>query len=295
MALAAVDQRRALDGADVLRLPAPGAEPAARRRVGGAGHVALQQDPVLLTAQRRLVQRDRRQQRLRVGVRRRAVDLLLGALLDHAAQVHDRDPVGQVTHDRQVVGDEEIGHAELVLQVLEQVDDLGLHGDVERGDRLVADDDLRLEGERAGDPDALALAAGELVRIPVHVVGVEADALQQLLGALQPPLPGRDVGVHRPALGHDVADRHARVQRAVRVLEDDLDLAAVPLEGPAAHLGDVLTLVADRAAGRLLQRDQQLRDRRLAAAGLADHADRLTATQGRGRRRRRRGRGRPSS
>ena len=118
------------------------------------------------------------------------------------------------------------------------------------------------------------------MRVAVDVVGVEADAVEQLLGALQPALAGRDVGVHRPALGHDVADGHPRVQRAVGVLEDDLDLAAVLLERPAAHLGDVLTLVEDRAAGRLLQGDQQLGHGRLAAAGLADHADGLAAAQG---------------
>ena len=45
---------------------------------------------------------------------------------------------------------------------------------VEGRDRLVEDEQLRLEGERPGDPDALALAAGELVRIPVAVLGVRA-------------------------------------------------------------------------------------------------------------------------
>ena len=34
--------------------------------------------------------------------------------------------------------------------------------------------------ERPGDADALALAAGELVRVPVAVLGVEADLSQQL-------------------------------------------------------------------------------------------------------------------
>ena len=37
-----------------------------------------------------------------------------------------------------------------------------------------------LDGERAGDADALALAAGELVREAAHVVGLQADRLQQL-------------------------------------------------------------------------------------------------------------------
>jgi hypothetical protein len=56
------------------------------------------------------------------------------------------------------------------LQVHQQVDDLRLDGHVERADRLVADDQLRLEHQRARDADALALAAGELVRVAVDVL-----------------------------------------------------------------------------------------------------------------------------
>ena len=62
-----------------------------------------------------------------------------------------------------------------LLQVLEQVEDLRLDRDVERGDRLVADDEVRVQGERARDADALALAAGELVRIPRRRVARQAD------------------------------------------------------------------------------------------------------------------------
>ena len=43
---------------------------------------------------------------------------------------------------------------------------------------------LGLHGQRAGDADALALAAGELVRVAVGEVRVEADDAQQLLDAL---------------------------------------------------------------------------------------------------------------
>ena len=65
---------------------------------------------------------------------------------------------------------------ELALQVAQQVEDLRLDRDVERGDRLVGDDHLRLQRERARDADALALAARELVRVAVVVLGVEPDA-----------------------------------------------------------------------------------------------------------------------
>ena len=64
----------------------------------------------------------------------------------------------------------------------EQVEDLGLHRHVERGDRLVADDHLGIEHERPGDADALALAARELVRTPIgDDLGVEADRVEYLV------------------------------------------------------------------------------------------------------------------
>ena len=84
--------------------------------------------------------------------------------LDDAAQVHHRDPLGDLPHDGEVVGDEEVGQPAVALQVGQQVEHLRLHRDVERRDRLVADDEARLDRERPRDPDALALATGELVR-----------------------------------------------------------------------------------------------------------------------------------
>ena len=111
------------------------------------------------------------------------VERVRGRELDDLAEVHDHHAVGDVPDDVQVVRDEDVRQPEVVLEVLEQVEDLRLHGDVERGHRLVADDQLRVHGERARDADALALAAGELVREAVVVLGVQPDDLEQLLDA----------------------------------------------------------------------------------------------------------------
>ncbi len=89
-----------------------------------------------------------------------------------------------VPHDAEIVRDEEIGEAQLRLQVGEEVEDLRLDRDVERRDRLVGDDELRREHERAGDRDALALAAGEHVRIATVVLGPQADLRHHRPGAL---------------------------------------------------------------------------------------------------------------
>ena len=110
------------------------------------------------------------------------------------------------------MGDEDVRQVELVLDVLEQVDDLRLDGHVQGRHRLVADDQLGLQGERAGDADALALATGELVREAVVVLRVEPDQLEQLLDPLlRAALRGDALDLQRRA--DDRADVVPRVQR----------------------------------------------------------------------------------
>ena len=112
--------------------------------------------------------------------RRRVHDLAWGQLHD-VAQVHDRDAMRDLPNDGEIVCDEQVGDPELLLEIAQEVEDLGLDRDVERRHGLVADDELGPQGDGPGDPDALALAAGELVRISVVVLRVEADPLHQLL------------------------------------------------------------------------------------------------------------------
>ena len=149
--------------------------------------------------------------------------------LDDLAEVHHRHPVADVLDDRQVVGDEQVGQPEPLLEVGQQVEDLGLDRHVERGDRLVADDELGLHGQRPGHPDALALTARELVRIAIDVAsgrGRPAGAGQRSAPASPRPRPG----VRLDRLGDDRADGHPRIERPVRVLEDDLHPAAHPAQ-----------------------------------------------------------------
>ena len=114
----------------------------------------------------------------RASVRRRAAPEYRGAaarrtrldraVLDDLAVLHHADPLRDLAHDAEVVGDEQKRHAEPRLDVFQQRDDLRLHGDVERRGRLVGNQQIGLVGERHGDHDALALAAGELVRIALQ-------------------------------------------------------------------------------------------------------------------------------
>ena len=74
---------------------------------------------------------------------RRAEELARRALLDDPPEIHDRRPVGESADDAEVVADEEVRRAGRgrLLELGEQVQDLGADGDVERRDRLVEDDE----------------------------------------------------------------------------------------------------------------------------------------------------------
>ena len=170
------------------------------------------------------------------------------------------------------MSDEQIRHAELLLQLLEHVDYLRLYRNVERGDRLVADDELGIDGEGPRYADPLALTAGEFVRVAPRVLGVEADRLHQveyLLAALL--LIGAEA-VNIQRLAYDVLDRHARIERGVGILEHHLHLLA--------HMHDVLVrhgLAVEYDLARCGGVEPQYRAAggRLAAAGFADEAQRL--------------------
>ena len=190
--------------------------------------------------------------------------------LDETAEIHDGDAVRHMVHDREVVADEQVGQAEIVLQVAHQVEDLGLDRHVERRGRLVAQDQVRLAGERPGDGDALALAAGEFVRVFFAVGGGEADLFEQAVDPAVrfPCVAGDAEGPDR--LGDDVPHPPARVERGLRVLEDHGE-APADRAGSVPRRGHVMAVDRHPAPGRPVEAGDQPRDRGLAAAGFADH------------------------
>src|ERR1700726_178101 len=103
-----------------------------------ARHVALEDHRVAGGAWLR--HRYGREQRLGVGMPRRGEDLLPGRQLDDLAEIHHGDTVRHVLDDREIMADEEQRETELLLQILQQVDNLRLDRDVERRDRLLAND-----------------------------------------------------------------------------------------------------------------------------------------------------------
>ena len=186
------------------------------------------------------------------------------------------------------MGDHDDGHAQLVAQVVHQLQDLRLDRHVQRGGRLVGDQQLRLAGQRNGDHDALAHTAGQLVRVLLQAAVrlVDADQLQQLPSAGPGFLLGL-FGVQQDDLDDLVADGVHRVQARHGVLEDDGDLVAANFaELLLGHFVDLVAVEPHRAADQTSGVGGQAHDGvgrdRLAGAGLADDAQHVALVHAEG-------------
>ena len=230
--------------------------------------------------------RHRGDQHLGVGLNGPRQDLLGRAHLHQLAPAQDGDAMGDLGDDAEIVGDEQHAGALARLQLGHELQDLGLGGDVERRGGLVGDQQDGIEHQRHGDHDALALAAGELVRER----GVDPLRLRQLHAVqdgddLGLACCGVEAGVGVQNLVDLLAAGHDGIERRHRFLEDHRHARAAQLAQPGlVGRQDVLALEQDLARGRLQRLGQQAHDgegdHRLARAGFAHEADDLTGIDG---------------
>ena len=156
-----------------------------------------------------------------------------------------------MAHHREIVGDEEVGQPEIGLQILEHVDDLRLHRNVEGRDRLVANHQIGFKRNGAGNADALALSAREFMGEALRRVGRQADAIQQVrhfFAAFGWRADTCDV----ERLGNQIAHAHARVEAGIGILKDHLDAAAEAAELAIGHAADLGAIEHNAARGRLM-------------------------------------------
>jgi hypothetical protein len=178
----------------------------------------------------------------------------------HVALAHHHDAVGHGQGLLLVVRDHDRGQAELALQVADLDADFVPELGVEIGERLVEQQDVRLHGQRAGERDALLLAAGELARIACssRPVSLTRRRLRRRAAAI-----GRRDLAHLQAEADVLGDGHVREQRVG--LEDQ---AAIALPGRQAVTSRSPMVI--RAGARRIEAGDHAQRRGLAAAGGAE-------------------------
>ncbi len=197
-----------------------------------------------------------------IGIHRVQHDVGRPADLDHLALAHDGDAVGQAERLEDVVGDEDDGLVQHLLQAQELVLHLPADQGIERRERLVEEPQLRPDGERAGDAHALLLAAGKLVGkrtlAPLQAHQLDHFARAALALALRLALDAQRKG--------DVVENRQMGQQA-EILEHHAHGAPAQLDQLGfARLQQVLAVEQHFAGGGLHQARQAAHHGRLARA-----------------------------
>ncbi len=110
------------------------------------------------------------------------------------------------------------------------------------------------------------------MRKPIRMLRAQTHGPQQLVDARLPLFAAVEV-VDAERLRNDFAHGHTRVERCVRILKDDLELAAHVAHATAAERRDVLAVEDDPPRRRPQQLDHGASERGLPATRLADEAE----------------------
>ena len=126
--------------------------------------------------------RDGTKQALGIFVTRTIKNVLRRTAFTDASAVHHDDFITHICDDAEVMGYHNDRHPELLLQILHQLQNLCLNGNVQRRRRLIRDQNIRLTRKRHRDHHALPHTARKLIRILLDPLFrlVNADKRQHL-------------------------------------------------------------------------------------------------------------------
>src|SRR3990172_3697316 len=177
-------------------------------------------------------------------------------------------------YDRKVMSNEQIRQPEFHLQILQNIQYLRLYGYIQRRDRLVTDDVSGAKSQGARNANTLALPTGELMRVTSGMVVLQAHLLESLTHNLH-ALSGRADPMNVQTFDHRVADRYTRIERSIRVLKDDLHVAAHGFQVSRLQRKHILVIELYDARSWLDQPEHGTPHGGFAAAGFPHQTQRL--------------------
>ena len=225
-------------------------------------------------------------QTLRVGVLRVLEDLQGRTGLHDATTVHNDQLFSALSGQAQVVSNEEYCRAHFLGQRLEVIENATLNSHVQCRGGLVSNEQLGTRSKTDSDQHALTHTARELVRVLLcSALAVGKACLLEELGHALPCFGAGNNIVRQQSFLHLCTDAKNGVQVTHRVLRNQADAGSTQLDPfLGAHLGELLTVELDGAAGDLTGARKQANDGsgggRLTRTGLAHDGNGLTGVNG---------------
>lgn len=168
-----------------------------------------------------------------------------GGVFDEFAAAEDEDVIGHLLDDGEVVGNKEQGQAGALAQFAEEVEEARLNRDIEGANGFVADEDLRLYGEGAGDEDTLALATAELGGKAVEAIGGQMDLFKKGGHPGETFGPAQLGKVDGEGLGQELADGQTRIEGVPWVLKNQLHAFADGRQKPGGQGSEIGSVEED--------------------------------------------------
>ncbi len=112
-----------------------------------------------------------------------ASDVSLIITVDNGISANEAASICNVANNGKVMANKDVCQTVILLKLFKQVDYLGLNRNVQRRNRLVADNNFWLKHNSASNTNTLALTARELVRVAVLELKVKANFLHYLFNA----------------------------------------------------------------------------------------------------------------
>ena len=175
------------------------------------------------------------------------------------------------------MGNEHIRRSGLLLNILHQVHHLRLNGNVQCGDTLIGNNQLRVHDQRAGNTDTLALTAGKLMRETCGMLRRKAHLLQDLCHFFLALVKRRVHMMDIQSLCNNIHDLFAGIETRHGILENHLHIGTQMLRRLRAHFaGNILAVKNNLTGGGIVQTNDRTADRGLTRTGLAHQAIGLT-------------------
>ena len=174
-------------GANFFGVDTAGSKAASRLGFDGRRNFSFQKNSLSLHINVR--NGNGRKQCLGIGMGRMLEKLFTRAEFHDFTQIHYHDIGGNVLVHRQIVGNEQISQGSLLLEILHQIQDLGLYRYIQSRYRLIAYDELGVQSQGPGNTNALAAATVQFMGIGSSQIPGKSHGFHQVEHSLAACFP----------------------------------------------------------------------------------------------------------